>query len=240
VALFDLDDTLFAHRHAVAVGVAEHVRTMGGPLAEADAQTTLDRWRDLEEQHYHRYLRGELDYRAQRRARARAFVEPYGITLADDRAADAWFDDYLAEYRRAWSVHPDVAPAFAALAGVRLGVISNGDRDFQTSKVDVAGLTPSIEHVITSGEVGFAKPDRRIFEAACDRFGVSVADAIYVGDRLQTDAIGAATAGLAGVWLDRENTATAAELAQAAASGVRVISTLADFPPLVLGAAQHG
>jgi putative hydrolase of the HAD superfamily len=51
-----------------------------------------------------------------------------------------------------------------------------------------------------------------------------------VGDRLHTDAIGAAQAGLVGVWLDRNGRATADEREQAAAAGVRVIRSLAEVP----------
>jgi putative hydrolase of the HAD superfamily len=65
-------------------------------------------------------------------------------------------------------------------------------------------------------------------------FEVTPDDAVYVGDRLHTDAIGAARAGLRGVWIDRTGAATAAQLAEAAAEGVAVIRGLAELP-LVLG-----
>jgi putative hydrolase of the HAD superfamily len=84
-----------------------------------------------------------------------------------------------------------------------------------------------------SGEVGAAKPHARIFQAACERFGVEPGDAVYVGDRLDTDAIGAASAGLRGVWLDRNGAATPDELRRAAASAVSVISTLDELPALL-------
>jgi putative hydrolase of the HAD superfamily len=87
VVLFDLDDTLFAHRRAVSSGVLAHLRAIGQSISTADAAAELARWHTLEETHYHRYLSGEVDFLAQRRARARDFAEPYGITLADDTAA---------------------------------------------------------------------------------------------------------------------------------------------------------
>lgn len=59
VALFDLDDTLFAHQRAVGLGVTAHRRAIGAPLAEADDEAELARWHDLEEHHYARYLAGE-------------------------------------------------------------------------------------------------------------------------------------------------------------------------------------
>ncbi|WP_394769682.1 HAD family hydrolase [Lacisediminihabitans sp.] len=228
VVLFDLDDTLFAHRRAVGLGVTAHRRAIGTPLAEADDDAELARWHDLEEHHYARYLAGELDFLEQRRHRARDFVEPYGLDLASDHEADQWFDDYLVQYQLAWTLHDDALPCLDELdsRGVRIGIITNGDLRFQLAKLDRMGLTLRLEHVIASGELGYAKPDPRIFEHACALFGVQPSDAAYVGDRLETDAIGAASAGLAGVWIDRLGVATAEELGAAAASGVRVISSL--------------
>jgi putative hydrolase of the HAD superfamily len=230
LVLFDLDDTLFAHRQAVAAGIVAHSRSLG-----AAAEQAIARWHALEEQHYHRYLAGELDYFGQRRARARGFVEPYGIALADDPAADAWYDAYFAEYERAWALHEDALRCLDSLAGMRLGLITNGELDFQTHKLEATGLASRFERVIASGDVGYTKPDPRIFAHACSLFGVAPAEAMYVGDRLQTDAIGAVSAGLAGVWLDRNGAASAEELAAAAASSVRVIRTLDELPGVVAG-----
>jgi putative hydrolase of the HAD superfamily len=233
VVLFDLDDTLFAHRFAVETAVAAHRAAQGGELAAAEPTAELARWMALEELHYLRYLNGELDYLGQRRARARDFVLPFGLEL-DDAAADEWFQRYVAEYQAAWRLHDDALPCLAELAsrGIRVGIITNGDGVFQGAKLDAVGLSGLLEHVVASGDLGFTKPDRRIFEHACALFGVEPGAALYVGDRLHTDAIGAIDAGLAGVWLARHNV-SASELGEAEASGARVIRTLAELPALL-------
>lgn len=235
VVLFDLDDTLFAHAHAVSAGVSAHRLAHGGAVAAADDAEELARWHELEELHYVRYLHGELDFYEQRRVRARNFVEPFGLDLADDSAADEWYERYLVEYQKAWRLHEDTIPCLDELAsrGIRVGIITNGELAYQVGKVEAMGIAPRVEHVIASGELGFAKPDPRIFAHACARFGVDASSAAYVGDRLHTDAIGAASAGLLGVWIDRHGTATADDLAEAAESHVPVISTLAALPPLL-------
>ena len=64
-------------------------------------------------------------------------------------------------------------------------------------------------------------------------FEVAASDAAYVGDRLHTDAIGAARAGLRGVWLDRHGLATPAQRAEAAAEGIPLIRSLAELPALL-------
>ncbi len=234
VVLFDLDDTLFAHRESVELGIHTYRTALGEPLASADRMTEFARWNALEEQHYHRYLAGEVDFHEQRRARARGFVAPYGIELDDD-AALRWFDDYLVEYERSWSMHADVEDCLAALAPRRFGIITNGELGFQSSKAAGCGLDRLIplDAVVASGEVGVAKPDARIFQAAAERFGAPVEACCYVGDRLHTDAIGAARAGMLGVWLDRRGVATPAELAEAAAEGVPVIRGLDELPAIV-------
>ncbi|PPH49075.1 HAD family hydrolase [Rathayibacter sp. AY1C9] len=203
LALFDLDDTLFAHARAVREGIVAYAASLGAAYAGEPADVQR-RWHLLEEEHYHRYLAGELDYEGQRRARATDFAAEAGVGLTPEEAS-SWFRGYLEHYVAAWTLHDDALPVLDRLdaAGVRLGVITNGVLDFQRGKIEGTGLSGRFEHVIASGDVGVAKPDARIFAIACERFGVSPEEALYVGDRLGTDAVGAAAAGLRGVWLDR-------------------------------------
>lgn len=228
LALFDLDDTLFQHARAVREGIVAHAAALGDAYSGEEGEIQR-RWYELEEEHYHRYLSGELDYEGQRRARAVAFAADAGITLSPEEAS-AWFAGYLERYVAAWTLHDDALPALDRLdaAGVRIGVITNGDLEFQARKMDAIALSERVEHLIASGEVGVTKPDARIFQIACERFGVAPADAFYVGDRLGTDAIGAARAGLDGIWLDRlGGPEHGRELpADAVGLGVRRISSL--------------
>jgi putative hydrolase of the HAD superfamily len=86
---------------------------------------------------------------------------------------------------------------------VRFGVVTNGERSQQEPKIAAAGLTDRLSPVVCSGDLDFTKPDPRIFLLACREAGVDPADAVMVGDRLRTDALGAVDAGLAGgVWFD--------------------------------------
>lgn len=234
VVLFDLDDTLFAHRGAVADGILRHLAALGGAFVGIDHGAAVALWQELEERHYHSYLAGRLDFPGQRRERARDFAAAHGIPLTDQEAAD-WFGAYFLHYRASWRLHDDALPALAALKvkhpGIRFGLITNGERSHQQPKLDRTGLNGRLERVITSAAFGIAKPDRRIFEHACAVFGVTPGEAAYVGDRLRTDAIGAAAAGLTAVWLDRrEATVDPADAADAARLGVLRITDLAGLP----------
>lgn len=240
VVLFDLDDTLFAHRAAVASGIRRYAGLLGEPYGTLEAGELVALWHALEEEHYHSYLAGRLDFEGQRRARARDFAARHGVRLSDAEAS-AWFASYFEHYVAAWSLHADALPCLdalsAAIPGVRFGLITNGDLAFQHRKVEAVGLDARIEHMIASGEVGVAKPDAAIFRHACALFGTEPAETAYVGDRLRTDAIGAARAGLTGVWLNRAGAAPSpADAAEATALGIPELRTLSALPALLTAA----
>jgi len=239
VMLFDLDDCLLAHSHAVAHGLEATRVAAGGAMAAADAAAELLRWRELEEHHYTRYLADEIDFLEQRRERARGFLAPFGVQPTPAEAL-AWFDGYMHGYRAAWRLFDDVLPALEGLRrrvpGIRFGIITNGDIVFQTEKLVAIGLDARLEHVIASGEVGIAKPAAGIFEAAARAFGVPVAACAYVGDRLRTDALGGHEAGMLGIWLDRGEAASAVTSEASAVSGelpVPRIRSLLELPELL-------
>ena len=240
LALFDLDDTLLDHRGAVSRGILEHVDITGAfKLDDRDGSVAL--WHELEDRHYHRYLAKELSFAGQRRARARDFAAAHGVTLSEVEA-DAFCDTYFDSDRGAWELFDDAMPCLDRLAdaGVRVGVITNGEADYQQVKLDRTGISDRFEHVIASGAVGVAKPDPAIFLHACALFDLDPGDALYVGDRLLTDAVGAASAGLDGIWLNRfgddvvvgavgHGASDADPMALARDAGVRTIATLGEL-----------
>ncbi|MCU1577686.1 MAG: hydrolase [Leifsonia sp.] len=236
VVLFDLDDTLFAHRAAVARGIEAHMRVVGHPFGTMDTASAVAFWHELEERHYHAYLAGELDFEGQRRARARDFAARHGLSLDDD-AAGAWFASYFEHYIDAWTLHQDTLPTLdalqAAIPGVRFGIITNGDLAFQLRKIERVGLADRMEHVIASGAVGHVKPEAEIFLHACAVFGVAPDEAAYVGDRLVTDAGGAARAGLTGVWLNRSGAQFSPADPGIRDARILEVSSLAELPALL-------
>lgn len=99
---------------------------------------------------------------------------------------------------------PDAAPALrrARAAGRRTVVVSNWD----ISLHDVlarAELGELLDGVVTSAEVGVAKPAREPFDRALRLAGVEPAGAVHVGDSLREDVAGAQAAGLRAVLLER-------------------------------------
>jgi len=83
---------------------------------------------------------------------------------------------------------------------VTLGVVSNfyGNVRRILEEVDLAALFTAI---IDSGVVGVRKPDPAIFALAVHQVGCAPAEALYVGDSVEKDMVGARAAGLRTGWL---------------------------------------
>ncbi|MDT9594792.1 HAD family hydrolase [Nocardioides zeae] len=202
--LFDLDDTLVDHRGASRAGLESWAAGLGlgGTSDELAA-----RWTALEMRHFSAYQRGETTFAGQRRARVRAFL-PH-LDLRDDTLADAEFAGYLAGYERAWRAFGDAADALrrASAAGLRVAVLTNGDERQQRAKVERTGLARLLDAlgapVLVSSTLRAAKPDPRAYALACGRLGVPTGAALMVGDSVANDVVGARSAGLAAVLLDR-------------------------------------
>ncbi len=104
----------------------------------------------------------------------------------------------------AWEVYPEVRPTLAALRakGLRLAVLSNWDERLPLL-LERLGLAASFEAIVCSSEVGFEKPDHRIFRRALERLGVGPEAALHVGDHRLEDVEGAVAAGMHAIQLDR-------------------------------------
>jgi putative hydrolase of the HAD superfamily len=126
-------------------------------------------------------------------------------------------DALLAAVR--FRAYPEVPAVLGRLraGGARLAVVSNWDVSLH-DVLERTRLRALVDVVVTSAEVGAAKPDPAIFRAALERLGARAADAIHVGDSIEHDVAGAHAAGLEAILVAR-NGATAPE-------GVRVVSSL--------------
>ncbi len=85
----------------------------------------------------------------------------------------------------------------------RLGIVSNFDyaptAHWILERERVTGL---FQAVVVSADVGWRKPKPAIFEAAFRRLGIGPADALFVGDRVDIDVVGAKAVGMAVAWFN--------------------------------------
>lgn len=204
VILLDLDDTILSY----SAGNEEHWDELAlefaprlgiGAQALSDALEAARRWYWGDPV---RNDRGRLDMVGSRRgivAEALRRLELVSPELGDELA-----DRYT------WEREARMAPFPGAIeklrewraAGIPLALCTNGHPSFQRAKLERFDLEPFFEAILVEGELGFGKPDRRVFEAALTRLAAHPGEAWMVGDNLSADVAGAQAVGVHAVWVD--------------------------------------
>lgn len=137
------------------------------------------------------------------------YTEYHGIILKEAGIEASW--ELITGILKKWLkadykmvLFDDVVPTLTQLKERELviGLISNVDRDI-TSLCQQVGLTDWLEVVVTSQEAGFNKPAPQIFRAALRKAKLRPIEAIYVGDQQKIDVVGANSAGMLGLLIDR-------------------------------------
>ncbi len=86
--------------------------------------------------------------------------------------------------------------------GIRTGVISNITYSGEAVSERIHRLLPEneFEFIIATSEFLYRKPNRRIFELALEKAGLSPEEVWYTGDQYECDIVGAGGAGLTPLW----------------------------------------
>lgn len=86
-------------------------------------------------------------------------------------------------------------------AGKKLALVSNTPPTSQII-LDRLRLRERFDEIVFSCDVGFLKPDPRIFKCALDALGVLPERAVIVGDKIRTDILGGAILGMRSILVE--------------------------------------
>ena len=194
---FDLDNTLFDFERAFA-GVArefyeQHLGTTPS-VARADAVAMMIRW----DHELHAVTQYVPNLRERRFAR---WLSEWPDTGLDVAALTEWYDGAMDQQMKP---DPEVSSFLAHLNDrqVPWGIVTNGPSQMQRHKCQALGLDQIAPFTIVSEEVGYAKPDPRIFRDALDATGLGRPERVmFVGDNPRTDIDGARRAGMRTAWV---------------------------------------
>ncbi len=84
--------------------------------------------------------------------------------------------------------------------GYLLAVVTNGFKKFQLPVMDVLKLTSHFDIIVTPEEVGYAKPDKRVYGSIMELGEI----AAHVGDRIDHDVLSANAIGVHSIWINRK------------------------------------
>jgi len=94
------------------------------------------------------------------------------------------------------------------LSGYRVGLVSNtswGSPAFLwREELDRRGLSGYLDKAVFCRDVGWRKPDSRIFAFALGELGVDAKESVFVGDEPRWDVVGPKSVGMHPILIDRE------------------------------------
>jgi HAD superfamily hydrolase (TIGR01509 family) len=92
-------------------------------------------------------------------------------------------DVILKEINRGATINEHVIGLIQELRGTYdIGLLTNASAAFIAPLLADHDLTALFDHVVVSGEVGYAKPDAEIFEVALERMGVVASEVVFIDD----------------------------------------------------------
>jgi putative hydrolase of the HAD superfamily len=205
VILIDLDDTILRFSAVTEESWQYACATCASQLDGITLDTLITSikkhaqwyWSDAE-----RGRQGRLDLVTARRLIVRAALADFRDRI--DQVADAIADTYGAQRDELVRPFPGAIETLGELRrwGIRLALVTNGAGRDQRRKIARFQLEPFFDEIFVEGELGYGKPDLRVFRLALARLGVTPGDAWMIGNDLEMDIAPATTLGIVSIWVD--------------------------------------
>lgn len=113
-------------------------------------------------------------------------------------------DNYLRKRLENLTLFPGANETLEALCKkkIKLALITNGDPYTQRYKIKKFNLEKYFEQIVIEGEVGYGKPDVKIYQHALTAMNQNPKDVWMVGDNLEWDIEAPQKLGVFSIWVD--------------------------------------
>lgn len=204
--MFDLDDTLISFDGVTDAAWEEtcctFVKEKNTPFNSTVLLDSVKRarqwyWSDEER---HRIGRQDM-FKARRDVVKLALKE---LEYFDEEAAISLADNYTRRHLELVHLFPDSIATLERVKelGIRMVLITNGNAEGQRGKINRFSLEDYFEFCLVEGEIGFGKPDIRVFELALKKLELKAEEVWMVGDNLVWDVEAPQSFGIFSIWND--------------------------------------
>jgi putative hydrolase of the HAD superfamily len=204
--LFDLDDTILSYDNAGDLAWAEccrhFIRENTPEFTESALMDQLNKtrrwyWSDPE-----RHRLGRLDLWKARREIVRLVLKE--LNHPREEHAVRMADQYNRRQEELLCLFPDSLATLEKLkaSGIRMALLTNGSSETQRGKLNRFCLNDFFEFCLVEGELGYGKPDIRVYAMALEKLGLAPEEVWMVGDNLVWDVEAAQKAGIFAIWND--------------------------------------
>lgn len=196
--IFDIDNTLYDYDAANVYGMAAvygYCKQMFGLERDTVQSAYLAAWR-LVEQHvgsdtaaiHNRLLRFQCMMELLRQP-----LFPHAEVLYR-----AYWDHVLSHMQPSPGIHEFMK--YLKLSDILIGIGTDMTAYIQYRKLELLGLSPYIDKIITSEEAGAEKPASRFFQLCVEKAGCQPGECAFIGDNVVKDVEGALAYGMQGFW----------------------------------------
>ena len=206
---FDVDDTLFDQRraHKLALGrILEDRQDIFAGVSEEELIETFDIADEKAMRDFHEGV--PLD--KVRKERTEKILREFDVDVGFAEEFNELFYDLYP------SMETPVEGAKEVVVELGkenvLGVITNSSKEVQICKLKSIEILDCFETLVFSEEVGYRKPDRKIFLHAVQKVGTEPGDFLYVGDSYTSDVVGAHRVGMHTCWFNPDGKEVSGEV----------------------------
>lgn len=202
LVLFDIDNTLVNHTGAQNSAISWINRKFFKEISDNDFK---EKWLKYSALNWRLYEKTKLSFREQQEKRVQDVWSEYNLSLDRSKAREV-FELYYEKYKKAWSLLPNREKLLKQIK-CNKGVLSNGNRTQQLQKLKQLGIKYFFkeEYIFISEDIGFAKPNMKIFEHVEKKTNLDPKEILYIGDKLHIDILPAKQRGWNTIWFDYSN-----------------------------------
>lgn len=204
--LFDLDDTIISFdgmadyawgKTCKSFIESEKVPFNVTELLESINKTRKWYWSDPE-----RHKSGRMNMIKARREIVKAALAE--LHFFDEDKACKIADNYSKLHEESICLFPKSIETLQKLSdlGIRMAIVTNGTSEKQREKINKFCLSDFFECCFIEEEIGFGKPDTRIYRAALQKLNLNADEVWMVGDNLIWDIEAPKKIGIFAVWND--------------------------------------
>ncbi|MGM9948205.1 HAD family hydrolase [Floccifex sp.] len=198
--MFDCDDTLYDCQWPFKMAVNQVLKD----FEIKDIDSFYDLYRKKGDEMFASIQDGTLNPHTGGILRIERTMEALSFPISRKQATD--FQDTYKMYQYKIYIKPEFKK-YLMSHDFEYAILTNGENTHQRNKCKALQVTDFVkeDHIFTSGEIGYAKPDPRVFEYIMNVLNQQASDWFYIGDHYKNDMEGAKNAGLKTIHFNRHH-----------------------------------
>ncbi|NCD05762.1 MAG: noncanonical pyrimidine nucleotidase, YjjG family [Spirochaetia bacterium] len=197
--LFDADNTLFDF----TLGEIETFKKLGKIYDFEVSTFIMSEYHRINKACWKAYEEGTLSQDRLRVLRFENFIKYFDLNIDPIDMEENFTRILSSQTHLIKNTHQVLS--FLKNKGYSLQMITNGLVEAQYGRLKSTKLEPYFSNIFISGEMGCQKPDVEYFEKVLNSIKAKESECLVIGDRLESDILGAMNSNIDSVWLNLKN-----------------------------------